>query len=60
MAFVCRGFTQKNPDSKIREVLAGHDMSDDLADMAATFWAPRKIVVPPWESLLAYEKLFYN
>ncbi|MCY4054706.1 MAG: hypothetical protein OXF25_01250 [Cyanobacteria bacterium MAG CAR3_bin_5] len=37
IADVCRGFAQKNPGQKIREVLAGHDISHGLADMADTF-----------------------
>ena len=35
-------------------------MSDDLTDLADTFWASRKIAAPPLESLLAYEKPLYN
>ncbi|MXZ83878.1 MAG: hypothetical protein F4Z10_09465 [Synechococcus sp. SB0666_bin_14] len=37
IADVCRGFAQKNPGQKIREVLAGHEISDDLAHIADTF-----------------------
>lgn len=34
---VCRSFAQKNPGQKIREVLAGREISDDLAHVADTF-----------------------
>ena len=49
---VCRGFAQKNSGQKIREVLAGHDISDDLAHTADTFCrAPRKIEQRPSNGL---------
>ena len=37
MADVCRGFARKNPSQRIWEVLAGCEISDDLASIAATF-----------------------
>ncbi|MCY4234705.1 MAG: hypothetical protein OXE74_00040 [Cyanobacteria bacterium MAG CAR2_bin_4] len=37
MADVCRGFARKNPSQRIWEVLAGCEISDNLASVAATF-----------------------
>ena len=37
MADVCRGFARKNPSQRIREVLADHEISDNLASVADTF-----------------------
>ncbi|KKZ11471.1 MAG: hypothetical protein TQ37_07085 [Candidatus Synechococcus spongiarum 15L] len=41
MANVCQGFAQKNPGQKIRDVLADHRISDDLAHIANTFCSLR-------------------
>ncbi|MCY3538022.1 MAG: hypothetical protein OXH24_10250 [Cyanobacteria bacterium MAG IRC3_bin_20] len=37
MADVCRGFARRNPSRKNLEVLAGREISDDLASIADTF-----------------------